>query len=98
MGVAAATWSVGAVAILMPVAAPFIALGLWAAAVVVAAAVVLRPCRWRLVLVVTALALSGAAAAASHVAMAEPARAAVRGFAIEGGRARREHLADPVRR
>lgn len=44
-----------------------------------------------MVLVVVSLALAGAAAAASHVAMAQPARAAAAGFAVEGGRAIEVH-------
>lgn len=87
MPVAGATWSVGAMAILLPATAPFLALGLWIAVLVAAAAAAACRCRWRLALVVTVLALSGAAAAASHVAMAEPARGVATGFAIGGGRA-----------
>src|SRR5690606_23561665 len=95
--VAASTWAAGAVSILVPAAAPSVALALWCAALLLTAVGGLRsmqriprPAR-RVALVVAVLALVGAASAASHVAMTAPSRAAAAAFAVEGGRAIEVH-------
>lgn len=86
--VAAAAWAFAALAILVPASAAAVALGLWAV-VGAATAGVLR-CRVagrRRALVVVVLALAGAAASVSHVALLQPARAHVEQLAVDGGRA-----------
>lgn len=84
--VAAAAWAAAAVATHAPAASPGIAAGLW---LLVAAAVGVA-CRMpgprRTTLSVAAVALACAAAAASHVAFAQPARAAASALEIDGGR------------
>ncbi|WP_194411522.1 ComEC/Rec2 family competence protein [Microbacterium cremeum] len=84
--VAAATWSAGAVAILTPAAAPAIAAGLWIVALTAVGMTAASRRRSRVVPVIVALALAGAAVAASHVALTAPVRGAAAGFAIEAGR------------
>lgn len=101
---AALSWAVGATAILVPAAAPWLALALWALVAVAAAAVLhvaLSPPRAavrrrrggvprhavRRGLVVAVLTCAAAAAVASHVAWAAPARAEVAVLALSGGRA-----------
>lgn len=89
--VAAAAWVAALTAILAPDAAPGVAAALWATTLglvawpAVRARAVTR--RRRLMTVIAAFALAAAAAAASHVALAQPARDAVTGLGLTGGRA-----------
>ncbi|WP_344067098.1 ComEC/Rec2 family competence protein [Microbacterium pumilum] len=91
--VAAAAWATGLCAVLVPDAAPGLALGLWAVVgvVLIVAATSIRRgrppfARGRIIAVVV-FAVAASAAVASHVALAQPARVAVAELAISGGRA-----------
>ncbi len=90
MPVAAAVWIVAAVAVLAPAAAGFVAAGLWLGAVGLAA-MVWRARRGRIVWVIAAVSVAVAAAAASHSALAQPAREAAVTLAVDGGRAIEVH-------
>ena len=87
--VAAAVWAVALAVVMIPDAAPLVAAALW---VVVAAALstaMIRSRRTRVrghLIAIVILAASGAAATASHVAFAQPARDAVADLSITGGR------------
>lgn len=86
--VAAATWLVALLTTLAPTSAPVWAAALWAAVVVVLALLPLsRSRRIRLAGAVVVLMLAGAAVAASHVVIAQPARAAAQAQWFGGGRA-----------
>ena len=88
--VAAAAWIAASVCVSLPVAAGGVAIACWAAALgVIAWSVVGRPAgtRFRQTVVVASCALACAAAVASHVALAQPARAGVTELAVDGGRA-----------
>lgn len=86
--VAACAWLTAWSATQVPQLAPGIALGLWAATLAALIAVAAKPGRrsrlWPLIVV---LALGASAAAASHVALAQPAREAALGLPMAGGRA-----------
>ncbi len=88
--VALAAWAAALVATWVPAAAPPLALALWGVAALAIAVEAMRRTRgangrvWR---VVGVLCIVAAAAAASHVALAQPARTEVQRFALEGGRA-----------
>ncbi len=91
--VAGAAWAVALTAVLLPDAAPGIAAALWSIVAVMLAVSVLQTQSKRRarigghVVVITIFALACAAAAASHVALAQPAREAVAELSIGGGRA-----------
>lgn len=93
MPVAAAAWASALTSVLVPDAAPLVALVLWAVALVVVLAAAVSARRGTqtvvrgTVIAVVVLSAAGAAAAASHVALAQPERVAVAGLAIDGGRA-----------
>ncbi|MFB8147249.1 ComEC/Rec2 family competence protein [Microbacterium sp. NPDC056003] len=88
--VAAAAWIAASICVFLPAAAGGVAIACWAAALgVLAWDVVRRPAdtRLRQAVVVVVCALALAAAVASHVALAQPARAGVTELAVDGGRA-----------
>ncbi|SFS05582.1 competence protein ComEC [Microbacterium sp. cf046] len=91
--VAAAAWAVALAATMIPDAAAQAASALWAAALTSLAVIALqrgrrRPGRLgRNAGVLVVLALAAAAGAASHVALAQPARAEAERFGLGGGRA-----------
>ncbi|MFT4220259.1 MAG: ComEC/Rec2 family competence protein [Microbacterium sp.] len=85
---AATVWATALVAVMFPGAAVWIALGLWGAVVAVCAGLVALPAvRRRRGIALLAVALAVSAAAASHVALAGPARDAAASFGVENGRA-----------
>ena len=95
--VAAAAWATGGAAIILPAAAPGMAVALWVAVLVTTAILGMRALRpassgdpgagVRRVAVVTVLAAAASAAVASHVALALPERAVAAEFATSDGRA-----------
>jgi len=89
--VAAIAWAAALAAIFAPEAAPAVAGALWAAGLALTAWIAARPRRsggaFRHAAVITVLALGAGAAAASHVALAQPARNAVTALDLDGGRA-----------
>lgn len=89
--VAAGVWAAALTAIFAPDAASAVAVALWVAAFVVVAIGAVRARsatrRRRLATVVVAFALAAGGAAASHVALAQPARGAVTDLGLTGGRA-----------
>lgn len=82
--VAVVTWAGAGAAILFPEHAAILAAALWVAAVVVLGLAVRRARPTALALVAVSIAVAGAAA--SHVAVAQPARTVVADFEITGGR------------
>lgn len=86
--VAGGAWVVAYVSTVAPQAAAPLALSLWAAALLAVAALLrIRGPRARILTLIVVVAFAAAAAAASHVALAEPARAAARELGLSGGRA-----------
>lgn len=86
--VAGAAWGAAALCTLLPDAAAAVAVVLWALALAAAgAATVVRGEAWAVMRAVLVLALVTAAASASHVAFAQPAREAAAGLSVGGGRA-----------
>jgi len=82
--IAAAAWGGAAAGVMLPGLARWIALGLWAGSLAaIGITTRRRTTAWALV----AVSLAMAAAAASHVALVQPARAAAAELAIGGGRA-----------
>ena len=84
--VAGAAWSSAVVAGAFPLAAPWIALALWATTFLAAAYGALRS-RRSLAVVLIVVASAVGSAAASHVALAQPSRASAAALAVSGGRA-----------
>lgn len=82
--VAGVGWAGAGSAILAPDAAGGIAIALWAACA--ASLVLVSRRRWATALALAAVSLAVAAAAASHVAAAQPGRAAVADTNVDGGR------------
>lgn len=82
--VALAGWAGAGAAISFPQQSPVLAALLWATAAALLA--VAMRCARTTVLALVAVSLAVAAAAASHVALAQPAREAVAGLQIDGGR------------
>lgn len=86
--VAIAAWAVAFCATRVPEVAGGAALALWAATLAVLGVFATRRhARARTALMLVVIVLAGAAAAASHIALAEPARAAARALPVDGGRA-----------
>lgn len=84
--VALGVWLVAAVLLGRPVLAPGSALVLWLSA---GAALLVAPrlsTRWRTAVTLLAVTLAAGGAVAVHLVSAEPARAAVRAEAVDGGR------------
>ncbi|MCK6080599.1 ComEC/Rec2 family competence protein [Microbacterium sp. EYE_5] len=82
--IAAVAWAGTGVAILAPDAASTLALVLWPTSALTL--LLARRLRWTTTLAVAAVALAVAAAAASHVAIGQPARAALADLPVDGGR------------
>lgn len=84
---AAAAWAAAGAATWHPSIAPGLAVVLWATAVVAVAAGARARGGWRTGAAVLAICAAGAAAVATHVAVAEPSRAAAAALPHDGGRA-----------
>lgn len=86
--VVAAAWIAAGVATHIPASAPGLAIGAWMLVVaVIVTAFRARSSGMRRALVIMVLAVCAAAASASHVALAQPARDALLERAVDGGRA-----------
>lgn len=94
--VAAMAWAVAATTTMLPRSAPAVAIGGWVAALALLGAVAALRVRasrgprahgWTRALVLATIAAAAGAAVASHVAAAEPARAAALELGLTGGRA-----------
>lgn len=87
--VVAGAWATSFAATTIPDAAPAVATALWAATIAALVAITrTRPAGGpRFVLLIAAMCLAAAAASASHVALATPARDGLADLAIGGGRA-----------
>jgi len=92
--VAACAWAIAGTAIVLPDRAPVLALTLWTAVGALIAVIVgfrrrggMPARRPSTAVLVAVLALAGAAAVSSHVALAQPARTQVATAALSGGRA-----------